>query len=611
MLMKEYVKNAVNEYWKSKCSEISEKFNETASRLKNIIDTENYYREEHKDEAKLKKALGEFTANSIDEKKLASALSKGDDKRAMPESRFKRVKSAHSALTKAVKAYAEASTIPVFDDFKNDAKAAITSVEKHLNENSDLIKQYRIANLEVKAQYDEEVHDKFFKNFDWKKMNDEELSFCTPYVIFAQGSDEGHDLGDIVKLISLGRPVKLCILQDSFFEEAEGDTGRAAALKLHPDLGFLGVSLRKIFVAQGSLAHPDGLNSAIASGIASGRPSLISVFSSNASSEEELKKQAELALKSRTFTHLVYDPDNSSDFVKCLDISMNPEVEAYAPNSTVEFTTASGDKSSEAYSFTFADFVKNFGGFEKDYEKLTNEQPGKYVPLYEYLNLNFENRTQKIPVIHTINGNNQVQKYIVPKNVVALTADKFHLWKTFQQLAGVKNPFVVEIEQKTKEALAGEKDKAVNDIKAKMTAEMQQKTKEAVTGAMKNLAIKLTGLSDMVPAAVSKPAPSSSAASAAASSPAEESSPDTGASEEAWIETELCTACDECIMVNKSIFVYNEDKQAIFKNAKGGPYRDIVKAAEKCPVKIIHPGLPWDSSEKDVDKWKKRAEKFN
>ncbi|MDH5720127.1 MAG: ferredoxin [Spirochaetia bacterium] len=609
MIMKEYVKNAVNEYWKSQCSEISQKFNETALKLKNIIDTENYYREEHKDEAKLKKALGEFTINSIDEKKLASVLSKGDDKRAMPESRFKRVKSAHAALTKAVKEYAEASAKPVFEDLKNDANSIIDSVEKHLNQNSDLIKQYRIGNLEVKAHYNEEVHDKFFKNFDWKKMNDEEISFCTPYIIFAQSSDETHDLGDIVKLISLGRPVKLCMLQDSFIEEGEGITGRAAALKLHPDLGFLGVSLRKIFVAQGSIALSESLNSAIASGIASGRPALISIFSANASSQEELKKQAELALKSRTFTHLVYDPDKSADFVKCLDISMNPELEAYAPNSTVAFVSGSGEKSSEAYSFTFADFVKSIGGFEKEYELLKEEKAGKHVTLYEYLNLNYENRVQKVPVIHAINGDNKIKKYIVPKNVVALTTDKFHLWKTFQQLAGVRNPFVIEIEQKTKEALADEKDKAVNDVKAKMTAEMQQKTKEAVTGAMRNLAMKLTGLSDMMPAAVSKPAVVSASASASA---AKEPAADTGqASEEAWVETELCTACDECIMVNKSIFVYDGNKQVVIKNAKGGPYRDLVKAAEKCPVKIIHPGLPWDSSEKDVEKWKKRGEKFN
>jgi len=36
-----------------------------------------------------------------------------------------------------------------------------------------------------------------------------------------------------------------------------------------------------------------------------------------------------------------------------------------------------------------------------------------------------------------------------------------------------------------------------------------------------------------------------------------------------------------------------------------------VKAAEKCTAQVIHPGLPKDKSEKDIDKWIKRAEKYN
>jgi len=78
-----------------------------------------------------------------------------------------------------------------------------------------------------------------------------------------------------------------------------------------------------------------------------------------------------------------------------------------------------------------------------------------------------------------------------------------------------------------------------------------------------------------------------------------------------WIDTEECTECDECILINPSIFEYNADKRAIIKNPDGGPYRDIVKSAEKCTAEVIHPGLPRDRSAKDIDKWIKRGEKFN
>jgi len=78
-----------------------------------------------------------------------------------------------------------------------------------------------------------------------------------------------------------------------------------------------------------------------------------------------------------------------------------------------------------------------------------------------------------------------------------------------------------------------------------------------------------------------------------------------------WIDTANCTACDECTQLNSKIFVYNADKKAIIKNAEGGPYKDLVKAAEKCTARVIHPGLPRNRSQKGIEKWIKRGEKYN
>ena len=51
-----------------------------------------------------------------------------------------------------------------------------------------------------------------------------------------------------------------------------------------------------------------------------------------------------------------------------------------------------------------------------------------------------------------------------------------------------------------------------------------------------------------------------------------------------------CTACDECTKLNSKIFAYNADKKAVIKNAEAGPYNDLVKAAERCTARVIHPG---------------------
>ena len=80
---------------------------------------------------------------------------------------------------------------------------------------------------------------------------------------------------------------------------------------------------------------------------------------------------------------------------------------------------------------------------------------------------------------------------------------------------------------------------------------------------------------------------------------------------EPYIETARCTTCHECTNLNRKLFAYNDKKQAVIKDPRGGPFKDIVMAAEKCPVKIIHPGTPLNPKEKNLEKWIKRAERFN
>jgi pyruvate-ferredoxin/flavodoxin oxidoreductase len=86
---------------------------------------------------------------------------------------------------------------------------------------------------------------------------------------------------------------------------------------------------------------------------------------------------------------------------------------------------------------------------------------------------------------------------------------------------------------------------------------------------------------------------------------------DEGVGLEPYIQTELCTACNECTNINKKMFAYNAKKQAYIKDAKAGTFRELVMAAEKCPVTIIHPATPLNPKEKDLDKWLKRAARFS
>jgi hypothetical protein len=80
---------------------------------------------------------------------------------------------------------------------------------------------------------------------------------------------------------------------------------------------------------------------------------------------------------------------------------------------------------------------------------------------------------------------------------------------------------------------------------------------------------------------------------------------------EPWIDTELCTSCDECTRLNPRLFAYNENKQAYIKDPRGGTFEELVRGAERCTARIIHPGTPLDPGEPDLETWIRRAEPFN
>ena len=81
--------------------------------------------------------------------------------------------------------------------------------------------------------------------------------------------------------------------------------------------------------------------------------------------------------------------------------------------------------------------------------------------------------------------------------------------------------------------------------------------------------------------------------------------------EPVWVGAPECTACVECTILAPKVFVYNDQKQAIVVNPKGGKYADIVKAAEKCTAGCLHPGTPWNMNEPGIEKLMQRAAKYN
>jgi ferredoxin len=86
---------------------------------------------------------------------------------------------------------------------------------------------------------------------------------------------------------------------------------------------------------------------------------------------------------------------------------------------------------------------------------------------------------------------------------------------------------------------------------------------------------------------------------------------DEAVAEEPWVDSALCTSCKDCTSINPRVFVFNENRQVVIGDARAGTYADIVRAAEKCPSRCIHPGKPLDPDEPGLNELIERAGPFN
>jgi pyruvate-ferredoxin/flavodoxin oxidoreductase len=233
---------------------------------------------------------------------------------------------------------------------------------------------------------------------------------------------------------------------------------------------------------------------------------------------------------------------------------------------------------------TFADFAVTEARFRKHFRKApVDTWNDNMIPLNEFLEMDEDDREGKFPFIWSVDKKKHLGRVLVAKPIVESCEERRDFWIMLRDIAGV------EVSKPEEE-----------DIEGKVRAEVVGKIAQ---GLMQLAGDGGEGLATLV-AGTTTPGTSAEGG---------ESQPPSGNGEymAPWLDTEDCTACDECININPKIFKYNSDKKAFIADPNAGPYQDLVKAAEKCTAQVIHPGKPADTSAKDIDKWIKRGEKYN
>jgi len=503
--------------------------------------------------------------------------------------------------------------------FQDSVSMALGIFEGHMVKMADGFKTIRLAELVLKDQYNPERQAEDFRYFNWQDFTDDELHLCPPVVAIG-GDGAMYDIGlqNLSRAMMLGKPIKVLVVDTQVYSNTGGQActsgffgqisdmaqyGKAIKGKeeARKEIGLIAMAHRTTYFLQSTMAYSNHMIEGFIQGLLSRRPALFNLYTScqpeHGIGDDMGNHQAKLAVESRAYPLFTYDPDRGSTAAECFDLDGNPAIDRDWPVTKINYVERGIQKEMEL-STTFVDFAVTETRFRKHFRKVPRDAWHEDMSLVsDYLELDEDEREGKVPYVWALDAKQELSRLLVAEPMIKSAEERRDFWVMLRALAGAE-----ETEAKSDEQL-----------ESRIRQEVVQKITSGLMGlvggdqSMDFATVLRTG-----EAAVEKsgePEPAATATPAAAPKPA--AAEVSGEYMAPWIDTEECTACDECIIINPQIFEYNDDKKAFIKSAEAGPYRDLVKSAEKCTAEVIHPGLPRDRSAKDTAKWIKRGQKFN
>ena len=462
-----------------------------------------------------------------------------------------------------------------------------------------LFRLVRKATLEADGRYQPQVHDAALAALDWHGFTADELGAVQPVLAVVPAARlRGRDAVPLSALQRSGRPVMVVALDRPGEPDEAQDLG-----SYHASLGLVAVAHRETYVVQAGLARPEALARSLGGLARALRPSLAVVAAPTDGAPAMRALRAEAALLGRVLPEFRFDPDAGAGWAQRFELGPDQAPDVKWTVRKLAYQRPGGEASLDV-PLTFADAM----AFEPAYRRHFCVVPpaawgDELVPLVDWLEQQdapargpaAATRSRALPYVWVVDGAGRLQRAVVTRALALATRDRQRAWRLCQELAGFET-----LQRAVAEAKAQAEAEArtrIAALEAAHKAQLDEARAGSARESMIRLAAALTNLTppkpgtsaakaSAAPAAEKAAAPASAAAAAPAA--AEAAAP----SEEPWIDSALCTSCNDCIKVNKLMFVYNAEKQATIGDLGKGTYAEMIKAAEACPAKCIHPGKP-------------------
>lgn len=510
---------------------------------------------------------------------------------------------------------------------------------------AELFAACRIAHLEIDNHYDAVVHDPWFENFGWEAFSEEEL-LLVPATVALESSVRlaGEGMHAFSQLLGSGRPIQVLTRIKGHGNPAASDEMPFGDFRL--ELGYLATAHRQCYVSQTSAARYQHLMQGFLEATEIPRTGVHLI---NTGMQDEIifqesdphlvgsevtksRKQflmdpwmvSGAALEGRVHPFFRINPNKGNTFAERMDFSVNPQAEKEWAIHPFSYRNDEGEMVHTEFAFTFADYALLIPQLRNHFRQVPEGfNSTALTPIADYLTESESEAFTHIPYIWAVNGENELHKVVVSRELVLACKDRLNYWHTLQELSGVRNPHVEEAIKDTTLTLEAKHNSTIAELNAAHEAEIHELRDNATTEVMGKLAQVLMGMDlnqnistpAATPSSVEEtPAAEESTANEEAAEPAtetEEPEPAIELTEDPWIDSMLCTTCNDCLAINPQMFVYNEDKQAYITDPNLGTYAQMVEAAEICPSRCIHPGMPLDPNEPDLDELMERAAPFN
>ena len=488
----------------------------------------------------------------------------------------------------------------------------------------------RIAGLEIEGTYDPAVHDSWFAGFDWQAFSEAEMHLVTK-VVALESADHiaGEGLPSFSRLLASHMPINVLVWVRAYDNPGAMPDERPFD-SFRFELGYFGIGHRQAVVAQTSAAHYEDLLSGFLTALDGTRTCLHLI---DRGTQTETKRPlldswvvASAALESRAHPFILVNPEAGDHAAERVSFDGNPQPERDWPVETFSYQNTRGEVTETDLAFTFADYSLLIPQLHEYFRMVPDGcHTEDLVSVDCYLNLPADRLDRCVPFIWAIDAEGALHRVVVSRILMLACRDRLNYWRTLQELAGIHNRYVDLAIEKVREeeqlADATQRQQLQNEHKEDLET-VRSETASEVMGQLVDVLMDgdLASLIHRGPAA-SMPAsdtPPTTEPVVEAESNVAEPAPEVPVEEEEevsfddpWVDAIMCTTCDDCMAINKLVFVYNEDKQAVIEDARAGTYAEMVEAAEICPAKCIHPGKPLNPDEPGLDELIARAEPYN